>query len=106
MATRTDSARLDRRSVVAVTSTGPKRATQEMAGHRRGARDGSGRGGPAGQADGGVDVVCDLVVQAWRDGVFGARQVHTYPLSDAARALHDLEARIAGAAIVLLPVRS
>jgi NADPH2:quinone reductase len=41
--------------------------------------------------------------QAWRDGVFGARQVHTCPLSDAARAHHDLEARIAGAAIVLLP---
>jgi NADPH2:quinone reductase len=41
--------------------------------------------------------------QAWRDGVFGARQVHTYPLSDAARAHRDLEARITGAAIILLP---
>jgi NADPH:quinone reductase len=41
--------------------------------------------------------------QAWRDGVFGTRRIHTYPLSDAARAHHDLEARVDGAAIVLLP---
>ncbi|MBF8193999.1 zinc-binding dehydrogenase [Nonomuraea sp. K274] len=45
----------------------------------------------------------DELFQAWRDGVFGTRQVHTYPLSKAAQAHHDLEARITGAAIVLLP---
>jgi NADPH:quinone reductase len=41
--------------------------------------------------------------QAWREGVFGTREIHTYPLAEAARAHHDLEARISGAGIVLLP---
>lgn len=45
----------------------------------------------------------DELFQVWRDGIFGARQVHTYPLAAAAAAHRDLEGRIAGAAIVLIP---
>jgi NADPH2:quinone reductase len=44
--------------------------------------------------------------QAWRDGVFGTRQIQSYPLSQAAQAHRDLEARISAAAIVLLPDES
>jgi len=40
---------------------------------------------------------------AWRSGVFGKRQVRRYPLADAAQAHRDLESRIDGAALVLLP---
>jgi len=41
--------------------------------------------------------------QAWRDGVFGTRQIRTYPLSQAGQAHRDLEAGIPEAAAVLLP---
>ncbi|MFC4949724.1 zinc-binding dehydrogenase [Pseudonocardia sp. GCM10023141] len=48
----------------------------------------------------------DEVFRAWRDGVFGKREVRTYRLDEAAQAHRDLEARVPGAAIVLLPGRA
>jgi NADPH2:quinone reductase len=52
-----------------------------------------------------VLAAADDLFAAWHDGVFGNRSIRAYPLSEAAQAHRDLEARISEAAIVLLPQR-